>query len=91
MLRSDWNALRVGDPVLVHAPWGPDFTLVPGSVMRVVRKQGPNGVGIRVDEGTERHIVWPPYPSVHRGRLPVTEACWRCDLVAAAPELHRPA
>src|SRR4249919_2597557 len=61
MLRFEWNALRVGDLVLVHDPEG-RFPAASGTVVAVDTKRerrGANGVGIRVGAEGGPDIVWP--------------------------------
>jgi hypothetical protein len=92
MLRFDWNALRVGDRVVVHDhPFGTDFPLVPGTVAMVEmhRSQGgANGVGIRVPtDGEGDRVVWPSFLTAHHDPPAAADECWRCAALAAAYEL----
>ncbi len=93
MLKFEWNALRPGDPVIVHDLESSDLTLLPGVVMTVDTRAGRmlvNGVRIRVDgsDGVTR-LLWPAYMAVHLEPLDPTEPCWRCEEMAT--NLERPA
>ena len=93
MLKFEWNALRPGDPVIVHDLESSDLTLLPGVVMTVDTRAGRmlvNGVRIRVDgsDGVTR-LLWPAYMAVHLEPLDPTEPCWRCEEMAT--KLERPA
>ena len=74
MLSFQWNALRVGDRVLVHDDNDPNLTLHSGTVAIVEsRKRAANDVAIRVDGRVRRvrrhgvHLV--PFDQT---------GCWRC-------------
>ena len=83
MLRFEWNALRVGDRVVVHDPLGTEFPLLSGTVAMVETKRsnrGANGVGIRVATDGGRHgLVCPSFLAAHHDP---TEDCWRCAALA---------
>ena len=91
MLKFQWNALRQGNPVLVHDPARADLALVPGTVVMTEthrKRKGADGVGIRVigdgsDSSTTR-VLWPSYLAVHFDPLDPTEPCWRCEEIATA-------
>ena len=92
MLKLEWNALRVGDRVLVHDPRDGELTLIDGVVLLLdTRKSNreANGVGIGVAAADGREVLWPPYLAVHEGSDERVEDCWRCDALAktAAPLL----
>jgi hypothetical protein len=76
--------LRVGDDVLVHDPWGNDFTLSRGVVAFIDSRKGANSVGMRVRNGDAILVLWPPYLAVHRDPIDPTEPCWRCEALARA-------
>jgi hypothetical protein len=83
MLNFQWNALRVGDPVVVHHPDTSAAPLVAGVVAMVDIRKRQNGVGIRVaasDGGSE--VLWPAPLVVHPFTADPTESCWRCDALA---------
>jgi hypothetical protein len=85
MVRLEWNALRVGDKVLVHDPGDPAMQLLPGVVAMVqpVRRSS-NDIGVRVTPRTDRlSILRPSHLAVHIDPRDTTEACWRCDAIAA--------
>ena len=83
MLRFEWNALRLGDHVLVHDPRTAQMTLIDGVVVGVDMHEGANGVGIRVgaDRG-ETAVLWPSAIAVHRDPRDRSEQCWRCQELA---------
>jgi hypothetical protein len=83
MLGMQWNALRVGDHVLVHDD--ADLTAPPtqGTVSIVQsRRDGWNDLAIRLSGGSGR-VVRPRAGACHL--LPLHSAgCWRCDILATA-------
>ena len=84
MLGFEWNALRVGDRVLVHGTTKGLGDLVPGDVVMVSLQTGSNGVGIHiVSTGGEPSIVWPSRLAVHRDPHDPRKPCWRCETVMA--------
>ncbi len=84
MVRLEWNALRVGDKVLVHDPGDSSMRLVPGTVALVQSVSGPNDVGIRMGPEIGRQAVLRPSRlSVHLDPRDPDEECWRCEAVAA--------
>ena len=84
MLRLQWNALQVGDKVLVHDDADVSLRLQPGIVAMVQTAHGSNDLGVRVT-GQSGHVsvVRPSRLSVHLDPRDVTEDCWRCDIIAA--------
>ncbi len=85
MVRLEWNALRVGDHVLVHDPDDRDMRLVPGVVALVDTMRGTNDIGVRIasNDGSS-HVVRPARLAVHSDPRNMAEPCWRCDAIAAA-------
>ena len=93
MMRQQWDALRVGDGVVVH---GDDGMLVNGTVAFVNAGDDTgdaNSVGVRVVGTEETYYAWPSLADVHSDPIEVTEACVHCRLaqvpaaVAAAAEV----
>ena len=86
MLRFEWNALRVGDRVIVHEPWGTEGPLLAGTVAMVEMKRskrGANGVGVRVAaDGGGHRVVWPSHLTAHHDPPDPTADCWRCAALA---------
>ena len=89
MLIFQWNALRVGDRVLVHDDLAADLGLREGVVRLVeVREGAANDLGIQL--GSRGPITRPRRHAVHL--IPIDpSSCWRCGAVAAASELGRKA
>ena len=84
MLKLEWNALRVGDKVVVHDASDDDPRLVPGVVALVETALGSIDIGIRVARGHDaRRVVRPHRLAVHVEPLDLTEPCWRCDAIVA--------
>ena len=84
MLALEWNALRVGDRVLVHDTMNVIGDLAPGAVVMVSLQDGSNGVGIRITSaGGDPSIVWPSRLTVHHDPHDPLEPCWRCQTVLA--------
>lgn len=84
-MRFDWNGLRLGDRVLVHASSGADMALSPGTVAMVDGVKGSNGVGIRVGtDGRDGEVVWPSRLAVHVDPPDPSESCWRCQALSNA-------
>jgi hypothetical protein len=95
MLRFEWNALQVGDPVAVHDPSDPEFALRAGTVAMVETKRskrGENGVGIRVETGGGHRVLWPSFPTAHLDPSHPKGNCWLCAAAveAALPRLPAP-
>ena len=78
MLRFEWNALRIGDRVLVHDRSAAQLDLVPGVVTMVDSARGSNDIGIR----TEASVIRPNRLGVHADPRDERVPCWQCD---AAP------
>ena len=96
MLRFEWNALQVGDAVVLHDSAATEFALRAGTVTMVEpkrSKRGENGVGIRVDTAGGRRVLWPSFLTVHLDPLDPAHACWLCAALVdgALPELGSPA
>lgn len=84
MLRLQWNALQVGDKVLVHDDADISLRLQPGKVAMVQTAHGSNDVGLRVTGlSGQVSVVRPSRLSVHLDPRDAAEACWRCDAIAA--------
>jgi hypothetical protein len=84
MMRLEWNALRVGDKVLVHDPANPELPLLPGTVAMVETAGRSNDVGVRVACSADRtRVVRPNRLAVHPDPRNATEDCWRCDSTVA--------
>ena len=84
MLRLQWNALQVGDRVLVHDDADISLRLQPGIVAMVQTAHGSNDLGVRVTgRSGQVGVVRPSRLSVHLDPRDVTEDCWRCDAIAA--------
>ena len=85
MLAFEWNALRVGDGVLLHVRNGEDFPLAHGVVAFVDGRRGENDVRIRLRDGEhEGHVVRPARMATHLEPFSRDEACWRCGRRAAS-------
>jgi hypothetical protein len=84
--RFEWNALRVGDEVLVHDQSTAAMALVPGVVTAFNTLKGSNSVGIRIaaPEGDGAVIICPPRQAVHLSPFYPPEPCWRCQGLRAA-------
>jgi hypothetical protein len=85
MVRFEWNALHVGDRVVVHDPMGTEFPLLVGTVFMVETKRstrGANSVGIRVETQGGHRLVWPSSLAAHHDPPDPTEVCWRCASLA---------
>jgi hypothetical protein len=81
MMGFEWDALRVDEPVLVHAPGAPNGPPEAGTVSMVLMERGRNEVGIQIGiPGTsERRVVWPLAAAVHLTPLVDAATCWRCQ------------
>ena len=80
MNKLQWNALRLGDSVLVHDPRDSTMRLVPATVTLVDTRRRANDIGLRVASVNERSsVVRPNRLAVHLDPLDGTEDCWRCD------------
>jgi hypothetical protein len=81
MLKLEWNALRVGDAVVMHDPTGADLELLAGTVVMVQTKRskrGANGVGVRVGPDRDHRVLWPSSLTTHADPPDPTDDCWRC-------------
>lgn len=80
MLKFQWNALRRGDPVLVHDTTDPRFALLHGEVVIVDTVVGAtNDLAVRVPTPTP-HVIRPARLTVHLDPLDSSDLCWRCDI-----------
>jgi hypothetical protein len=78
--RREWNALRVGDHVLVHDDSDEEQPIVPGRVITVEPAPGTNDVGIRISPARGRSkVAHPRRFAVHPEELDPDRHCWRCD------------
>lgn len=76
MRAFEWNALRVGDRVLVHVKEGDAFPLAGGTVAAVDVRRGDNGVGVRlVADGP---VTRPARLATHLEPFRDDADCWRC-------------
>ena len=91
MNKLEWNALRLGDSVLVHDPRDSTMRLVPATVALVDTRRSANDIGLRVASVNERSsVVRPNRLAVHLDPLEGTEDCWRCDaIVTQTAKGHR--
>ncbi len=80
MIRRSWNALDVGDHVLVHDETAPSQPLLPGRVTAVESATGSNIVSVRVGSGRgSARVVQPRRLAVHLDSGESAERCWRCE------------
>ena len=87
MIRRHWNALRVGDHVLVHDGADSRLPLAPGRVVEVEHAPGANEIAIRIAPARGRsRIVHPRRLTVHAEELDPDRHCWRCDTHARTGE-----
>ena len=78
--RRLWNALQVGDHVLVHDEDEPEQPIVPGRVSEVQSAPGSNDVEIRIRPTRGRaRLVRPRRLAVHLDEIDPDGHCWRCD------------
>jgi len=83
--RLNWNALRVGDKVLVHDLTDPGGPLQSGTVAIVDTTRDSNDIGVRIRADDHPSKVTRPLRlTVHPDPRDVTEPCWRCDERAAS-------
>ena len=91
MIRLQWNALRVGDHVLVHDETDREMALAPGQVTMVQTMAGSNDVTIRLDPTDGASTVQCPRRlAVHLDTLDPAEGCWRCSTDAGRTNAHHP-
>lgn len=84
MLRFEWNALRVGDRVLVHDATKASSTIAPRTVAMINMQRGSNGVGIRISRDGVGHVLWPSPLVVHHDPPGSDQPCWQCQTVMEA-------
>ena len=85
MLSLEWNALRIGDHVLVHDDADSELSLDDGVVVLTERSAGSNDVAVRVTRpGRAPRLVRPRSRAVHLRPVDVTQPCWRCDVAAVS-------
>jgi len=85
MMRFEWNALRVGDPVRLHRDGG---HLEAGTVAFVNVLRGSNGVGIRTATDDGSATSWPSRLSVHAASGDTDDPgspCLRCAALLSDP------
>ena len=87
MLRMEWNALRVGDHVLVHDD--ADLAAPPAEgTIRILQSRPAawNDLAIRLT-GSTGPVTRPRGGACHL--LPLrAQGCWRCDELAKARAIH---
>lgn len=88
-MRFQWNALRVGDRVIVHDVSDSDLRPVTGVVVivdcSVGSDYGTNDLGVRIGEvGCPSRVVRPTRLSVHLDPIDDADNCWRCQALAAS-------
>ena len=89
MLAFQWNALRVGDRVVVHDDLDPMFGLHEGAVGLVqTRAAAPSEVAVRLDD-RPASLLWPWRHAVHLAPLDTGRTCWRCDAMTGTPSTPR--
>ena len=82
MLAFQWNALRVGDRVVVHDDDDPHFGLHDAVVGRVqTRPSAPSEIAVRFDD-PPRSLRWPWRHAVHLAPVDTQGSCWRCDAMS---------
>jgi hypothetical protein len=80
MIRLQWNALSVGNHVLVHDETRPGLPLVPGRVTMVQTASGCNEIAIRIPSTRgPSTVVHPHRLAVHLEDLDPEAHCWRCE------------
>jgi hypothetical protein len=85
MLKFEWNALRVGNKVLMHDPQDKGMRLLHGVVAIVDTVAGSNELAIRVTvKGEESNVLRPRRLTVHLDPRDPSDECWRCDDIATA-------
>lgn len=85
MIRRRWNALHVGDHVLVHDDTSAALPLVQARVVAVEPGPGSNVVSVRIPpRGGTGRVVQPRRLTVHLDSGEATERCWRCEALYAA-------
>ena len=85
MNRLEWNALCIGDHVLVHDETDASTPLAPGRVTHVQPGQRIHVVAIRIKApGEKARIVQPRRLMVHLDSGEAAGRCWRCETRFAA-------
>ena len=85
MLTFQWNALRVGDRVMVHDDLDPDLELHHGVVRLVqTRPSAQNEIAIRFDDRPSV-LLRPWRHAVHLMPIDTRSSCWRCAAMADDP------
>jgi hypothetical protein len=85
MLLFQWNALRVGDRVMVHDDLDPSLDMHVGTVRLVqTRPLQANEIAIRLADPASG-IVSPRRHAVHLLPIDPAAPCWRCLASAASP------
>lgn len=83
MFEFQWNALRVGDRVVVHDDLDPQLAAHDATVALVrTRNHAVNEVAVRLDDRTAK-ILRPRRHAVHLVPVDRRFDCWRC-LVSSA-------
>lgn len=83
MLVFQWNALRIGDRVIVHDDLDPGLKLREGVVTLVqTRRRRANEVGIRLGR-QDSAMLRPRRHAVHLLPFEDRVPCWRCDAISA--------
>jgi hypothetical protein len=80
VIASDWNALRQGDPVVVHEGHdrGAHRSRL-GFVEFVWVRRPTNEVGIRVATPSGSCLVWPGHEQIHARTFAGAAACDTCS------------
>lgn len=80
MIRQEWNALQVGDHVMVHEDSDLPLAAIPGRVVEVEDAEGSNDIAIRISPVRGKPmVVRPRRLAVHLEDLDPDRRCWRCD------------
>ena len=88
MIQAEWNALQVGDAVLIHDGVADGAPLLAASVAEVDASQVPHSVGLRMTEPVPHGggIAWPSRLRVHQvPRRSAALQCRWCPAVANGP------
>jgi hypothetical protein len=82
----EWNALKIGDHVLVHVDADELYPLREATVAIVDAQRVAHDVGVRllVEKLPEGDITWPRRLHVHMSSHTPPEGCWRCRANADA-------
>lgn len=85
MLEFQWNALRLGDRVVIHDDLDPNFALHDATVSMVrSRFPGASEIGVRRDDQPTA-LSRPWRHAVHLTPVGADSNCWRCAAGRAAP------